>query len=185
MENNTNGTFTGRARRRSALAALALGIALLAACNQGGAGTVETTADAAMHRANPARTGLYAADGPTEYQSIKWQFAAADWVFGAPAVLGDTVFVAGYDGHAYALDRETGAEKWRFDSGAEIIASPAAAGDLLFVGNMGGVILALDGATGEERWRVESGAGFTGSPAVVGDTVYFGNEAGLLSLIHI
>ena len=33
MENITNGKFTGRARRRSALAALALGMALLAACN--------------------------------------------------------------------------------------------------------------------------------------------------------
>ena len=96
MEQSVYDKHTGRARWRSALlVTLALLIGLLAACNQGGAGTTEIIPDVAMHRANPARTGLYLTDGPTEYDAIQWQFAAADWVFGAPAVLGDTGCVAG------------------------------------------------------------------------------------------
>ncbi len=133
-----------------------------------------------MHRANPARTGVYLTNGPAVYQNIKWQFEAGDWVFGAPAVLEDTVYFTSYDGNIYAADRETGAEKWVFESGDVIIASPAAADGLIYVANMSGAIIALDDATGQERWRVDAGAGLSGSPAVVDGVAYFTSEGGLL-----
>src|SRR5690606_22799270 len=165
----------------SAAIATALLIVLTAACGRGTADTgIEAASVVAMHRADAARTGRYQTEGPVEYQSIKWQFEADDWVFGAPAVVGDSVYFAGYDGDAYAVDRETGAEKWRFESGDVIIAAPAADDTHVFVANMSGLIVALNSATGEKRWEVDAGTGFSGSPAVVADLVYFAGENGLL-----
>lgn len=169
------------ARPALIMAALALLILLLAACQEGGASSSpEIAAGAAMHRANPARTGVYLTSGPETYQSIKWQFEAADWIFGAPAIVDDRVYFTSYDGNAYAADRESGEELWRVETGESIIASPAVAGDMVFVGNMSGTILALDSATGEERWRQDVGSGFSGSPAVVEGSIYFTTENGLL-----
>ena len=157
---------------------------LLAGCRDGGQPEA-TASDAAMHRANPARTGVFETEGLAEYSAIKWQFPAEDWVFAAPAVLGDSVYAVSYDGNVYALDRETGAERWRFKTGQPIIAAPAAADGLVFVAGMDGNVYALDAAGGAERWRVTLGSGaagdgITGSPAVVSDTIYVAGESGLL-----
>ena len=171
----------GRVWSRPALALIVLLLVALAmaGCRQDDPAP-EAAGNAAMHRANPARTGVYPTEGPAAYESIKWQFDAADWIFGAPAVWDDAVFFTSYDGNAYAVDRETGAERWRFESGAEIIASAAVADGLVYVGNMGGLIIALESATGAEQWRVEAETGFIGSPAVVDGAVYFTGENGLL-----
>ena len=84
--------------------ALLIGLVLVLAGCGGAEGRPEIAApDAAMHRANAARTGVFATEGLAEYSAIKWQFAAEEWIFAAPAVLGDAVYAASYDGHVYAL----------------------------------------------------------------------------------
>lgn len=170
---------SGRTRVRPAvhLALLGLLVILLSACQQGGKATPEAApADAAMHRADPARTGVYRTEGLAEYTNIKWQFAADDWVFGAPAILGGRAYFTSYDGNVYAVDSKTGVEVWRFETGGTIIAAAAVADNIVYVGNMLGTVFALDSATGEERWRVDIGSGFSGSPAVSDGTVYFASE---------
>ena len=171
----------GWAVRRPALilALFALVVLLAAACRQQ-PNVPESNGGVGMHRANPARTGVYQTNGPTEYESIKWQFEADDWAFGAPAIANGTVYFTSYDGRVYAADTETGAEKWRFDTGATIIASPAVSDGLVYIANMAGSLLALDAESGQERWRVETETGQSGSPAVVDGVVYFGGESGLL-----
>ncbi|HOU40483.1 MAG TPA: PQQ-binding-like beta-propeller repeat protein [Promineifilum sp.] len=177
-----NGQATRRGRR---VACLGLLLALLlTACRNSGQPEAIVNG-AAMHRANPARTGVFQTEGLAKYSDIKWQFQAEDWVFGAPAVLGDAVYTVSYDGNVYALDRETGAERWRFETEQPIIAAPAAADGLIFVAGMDGNVYALSAADGAERWRIALGSGaagdgITGSPAVVGDTVYVAGESGLL-----
>ncbi len=95
----------GRARLRPIFMLALIGalMSLPAACRQGGAAP-ESAVDATMHRANPARTGVYQTEALAEYDSIKWQFEAGDWVFGAPAVAGDVVIFTSYDGNPYAAD---------------------------------------------------------------------------------
>lgn len=147
-----------------------------AGCNQ-----ASTTPDQpAMHRANPARTGVYQPESMNTYESIKWQFETGDWVFGAPAVSSDAVFFGSYDGLIYAADAETGEERWRFETTQPIIASPATADGMVFAGSMDGHLYALDERSGEEQWQVDIGGGIIGSPAVVENLVYVAADNGLL-----
>jgi outer membrane protein assembly factor BamB len=163
---------------------LLAGLLLLVACD-GGEPEVAGAAAPVMERANPARTGVYPEPGLPRFEALKWQFKAEDWVFGAPAVSGDSVFAASYDGNLYALDRETGAEQWRFTTGDSVLAAPAVGQGLVTTGSMDGNIYALDAASGEERWRVEVGAGFTAAPAIVDGTVYYASENGLLLALDL
>lgn len=145
----------GRAKLRPTLLLAIIALVLLpAACRQQPV-VPESNNGTAMHRANPARTGVYQTKGPTKYESIKWQFEADDWVFGAPAVANGTVYFTSYDGRVYAADAETGAEKWRVDTGTTIIASPAVSNGLVYVANMAGSLLALDARAGRNvgAWR--------------------------------
>ena len=98
-------------------------VLLLVGCDQAGGTETTIAPDAAMHRADAARTGVFRTEGLAEYSAIKWQFEAGEWFFGAPAVLGDAIYAASYDGNVYALDRETGAERWRFATDQPIIAA--------------------------------------------------------------
>lgn len=169
-------------KTRVVFLALLLGMALLAACDQIGVGVESTDAPAAvaMFRSNPQRTGVYDSAPLERYETTKWQFQAEDWIFGAPAVVGDTVIAVSYDSNVYALDRETGAETWRFKTGGSILASPAVSGGLVFVASEDKLIYALDLATGEKKWQAQGEGVYSGSPAVVGDIVYFNSDTGLL-----
>jgi len=153
------------------VALLAIVIMALAGCRGGGGNPPpdDTATAAAMHGANPARTGVYDTEPLREQGEIKWQFEATDWFFGVPAVDpgGNAVYATNYDGKVYALNRANGAELWQFTTDAEIIASPAAADGLVFVAGMDGNVYGLKATDGTEQWRVAVGGGFIGSPAVV------------------
>ena len=105
---------------------LLLAVLVIAGCNGRGGAEATIAANATMHRANPARTGVYDTAGLDKYNRIKWQFEGEDWFFATPAVLGDAVFAASYGGNFYALDRQTGSERWRFETDEPIISSPSA-----------------------------------------------------------
>lgn len=156
---------------------LALFLFIVAGCGQA---NTAPTAPPAMHRANPARTGVYDTQGPDDYSGVKWQFQAQDWVFTTPAIGDGLVYFGSYDGRVYAADLADGLEKWRFETDAPIIASPAAADGLVFIGGMDGNAYALNGQTGAEAWRASIGGGIIGSPVVTNDTVYFVSDNGLL-----
>jgi len=181
----------GRWSAARRLSSVVCGLLLLALAGCGGDSSApEIAGEAAMHRANPARTGVYETAALDSYEAVKWQFETGEWIFAAPAVLDDSVYAASNNGNVYALDRETGEERWRFATGGAILASPAAAGDLVYAASMDGNVYALDAATGEERWRVALGSddpdtpgGFTGSPAIVEDTLYVANESGVLAAL--
>ena len=48
---------------------------------------------------------------------VKWTFElAGNFIQSTPVVVGDTIYVSSYDGHYYALDRETGEMRWKTDA---------------------------------------------------------------------
>ena len=95
---------------------------------------------------------------------------------GSASVLDGTVWVADYQGTAYAIDARTGEVYWSHSlSGVnKIDAGLAVAGDEVFVpAGTGTTSVSLDATTGEIRWAVDTGI-VTGRPVVGDDWVAFG-----------
>jgi outer membrane protein assembly factor BamB len=85
-------------------------------------------------------------------------FPTAEWVWGAPAVIGDEVYIADLAGSVYAL-RDTGSafqQVWtRQVATRGIRATPLVSGDTIVVGARDRFVYWLDRATGEERIKRE------------------------------
>jgi len=116
-------------------------------------------------------------------------------VTGAPLVEGDTVYVVGRDGGAFAIDAGNGRLRWTSlgvpsTSGMVSGSAPAIAGDLVIFPQASGELTAARRDTGERIWvaglagqRVgrafAQGVGdLTGDPVVVGKVIYAGTAAG-------
>jgi outer membrane protein assembly factor BamB len=85
---------------------------------------------------------------------------------------GRRVFVPSADGHAYALDAESGRIEWRFDAGAPVLSAPVVTGAGCVVFSAGERLLAVDAVTGGLAWCVP-GRGFSaGRAACDGERVY-------------
>src|SRR5213592_5181040 len=49
--------------------------------------------------------------------AMRWEFEAGSGITSTPAVVGDRVIVASWDGRAYCLDRRSGRLLWSFEAG--------------------------------------------------------------------
>ncbi len=105
-----------------------------------------------------------------------WRFTVESGFDATPAVVGEMIYIGGYDGNLYALDARTGSEVWRHDLDAPIYASAAVTADAVYVNALSGRAVALDRLTGEARWTIEIGAPAYASPVVVGTVAYFVTE---------
>src|SRR5690606_30006438 len=70
-----------------------------------------------------------------------------------PAIVGDRIFVAGYDGEIEAFNRLDGDSLWDADIDANITAGVGAGGGLVAVGTQDGLVLALNAESGESLWK--------------------------------
>jgi eukaryotic-like serine/threonine-protein kinase len=84
---------------------------------------------------------LDAADG-----DVRWTFATDGRIQAAPAVVGDTVYVASFDRTVYALDAATGEERWRFAVDGEMDYGPSVAGGVVYVSTDTGSVYAIGGS---------------------------------------
>ena len=98
-----------------------------------------------LFRGNAAQIGIVPTPLP-ENMDILWQFATKDTIESAPAIVGDTVFVASMDEHVYAVALADGKEKWRFkpEKSAPFKASPGVHGGAVYVGDTEGIFYCLD-----------------------------------------
>lgn len=121
---------------------------------------------------------LYALDLTKPGAPLKWKYdpkpsataqgvACCDVVNRGPALDGGRVFFNTLDGHAIAVDAETGAEIWRakmadINMGETMTMAPLVVRDKVIVGNSGGELgvrgwaAALDAATGKIVWKAYS-----------------------------
>ncbi len=128
-----------------------------------------------VNRADGVVLGLGAATG-----KLQWERQLKKPPRGAPAVVGDAVFVStGFDGATiHALDLATGESRWSTDEPENPVTGPAVADGMLYVGFTSGDLVAYDASTGDERWRAavglrsESAPPYPGLP-VVRDGVVF------------
>jgi outer membrane protein assembly factor BamB len=158
-------------------------------------------AQATFH-GNVARTGVYAATGPTQAPTVQWTFKAAGPIVTSPAIADGVVYIGSLSGHLYAIDQQTGQQKWQFKSSRPIASSATVVDGTLYFVSSAGSIVALDIATGQPRWTYameyerkfeaknlhgypsaaqtipDAWDVFTSSPAVVSGKVFFGSGDG-------
>jgi eukaryotic-like serine/threonine-protein kinase len=158
--------------------------------------------DAAMFRGNLAHTGVYNAQGVSQFGRIKWKFQTGGQVISSPAVADGSAYVASTDGNLYAVDLESGAQRWKLALGVRATASPAVDHGTVYLGTYSGRFYAVEAATGKLKWKflTEGERRFAGkhlhgsepagetmpdpfdvylsSPAVWDGAVYFGSGDG-------
>ncbi len=138
--------------------------------------------DLGNHRYNPNETTITPAN--VGRLKLRWTFAFPDTSIASsqPIVIGDTVYVGGWNGNVYALDAATGAQRWVFSTGMTGHRSPVRVGvaigkNLVMFGDQMGRFFAVNKEDGVLAWIPrELGehplAQMTGSPVVYGDRVY-------------
>ena len=88
-----------------------------------------------------------------------------------PAVVGDRIFVAGYDGEIEAFNRLDGDSLWDADIDANITAGVGAGGGLVAVGTQDGLVLALNAESGEVLWKTAVNSEVLAAPQTDGRIV--------------
>ncbi|TLM65677.1 MAG: hypothetical protein FDZ69_08790 [Deltaproteobacteria bacterium] len=92
--------------------------------------------------------------GPRDALALQpaWSLPTGGYLDADPAVAGDTLYQAGWDGRLRAVAPD-GTLRWERDLGATLDAAPAIVGDLVVVQGWERTVYALDRADGSERWR--------------------------------
>ncbi|HLZ46666.1 MAG TPA: PQQ-binding-like beta-propeller repeat protein [Gemmatimonadales bacterium] len=133
-------------------------------------GTVLATPaiDSAGRRAYLTTTNGHVVAVDVAAWSVRWDRPAGDAIYGAPALVGDTLFVLSRDGRLWLIPIE--APETATSHALDIVASagptPVASGVL--AASVSGEILLVDPATGAIRWRAQV-AGPIEEPPLVRD----------------
>jgi outer membrane protein assembly factor BamB len=99
-------------------------------------------------------------------------------IYGSPAVAGDLVYIAGYNGRIYAISASTRLSQDRYvneTSPQPIIGGPVVAGDMVYLGSADGRVYALNGTSLEKEWEFPTEGKLWSTPAIEGDTLYIGS----------
>jgi parallel beta-helix repeat protein len=111
--------------------------------------------------------------GPRDAVTLQpvWTLVTAGYLDADPVAVGDTLYLAGWDGRLRAVAPD-GTTRWTSDLGATLDAAPVVAGDLVIVQGWERNVAALDRSSGAQRWR------FTYPPSKSDDH----RQGGLLAL---
>jgi outer membrane protein assembly factor BamB len=143
-----------------------------------------SSADWPLFRGDPAMTGVGDAKLPDKLES-KWRFKTANAIEGAPAIVGDVVYVASTDKHLYALKLKTGDEIWRKKLGAPIKASPAVKDDRVYVGDVDGKLFCVDAKSGDVVWAYEVPGEINSGANFFKETILVGSYDGTLTAVSL
>lgn len=81
---------------------------------------------------------------------------ASNWIWGTPALDGETLYYADLDGNVYSLDLATDKQNWSVKPDGPIVASPLIVGDQIIVVTEAGTVVSLD-PDGKNNWTREVG----------------------------
>ncbi|MCD6452679.1 MAG: PQQ-like beta-propeller repeat protein [Dehalococcoidales bacterium] len=124
--------------------------------------------------------GINRSDGSLWPDSLLGDSTSGVAIYGTPAVVGDLVYVGGYDGKIYAIDAISRLSRNRYPSEGEknhkpIIGGIAVSGGKLYLGNSDGRLYALDTTTLNKEWEFKAGDRIWSTPALSGGTLYVGS----------
>jgi outer membrane protein assembly factor BamB len=134
---------------------------------------------------------LYGYDRPrTRYLAVKgvrppfrklWRYTDGPLLEFPPIVARGRLYFVDNNGHAIALDADTGKQLWRRRIGRLNASSPAYHRNRLYIVNLlPGHVVKLDARTGKTLWKRPLPGRAESSPVVVGRSLYFGCEDGNL-----
>ena len=106
-----------------------------------------------------------------------WIYTTGSYVWSAPAIVGDRLYVGSNDWNVYCLNATNGSKIWSFHTGAGVgFSSPAVVGNRVYVGSDNGVLYCLNAATGTLNWSNTTGGSIAfSSPVVASGRVYTGS----------
>jgi outer membrane protein assembly factor BamB len=99
-------------------------------------------------------------------------------IYGNPAVAGDMVYVAGYNGSIYEIDASTRLSTDRHVNEANpqpIVGGPVVVGEMVYLGSADYSVYALNAASLETEWEFKTGGKIWSTPVVEDDTLYIGS----------
>jgi hypothetical protein len=118
--------------------------------------------------------GLYALDAQDGAQ--RWVYPTELPLGHSPTVVGDRVYVGGFDHRLYALDALTGTRLWAFEAGAGFQTNPLVVNGVVYAGNRDGFFYALDAQSGSLVWRYQTEGPILYSAAYGDGVVYFASD---------
>ena len=104
-------------------------------------------------------------------------------IYGTPAltevpVLGNLVYIAGFNGKVYAYTADTLQQRWIFPiegNLSSIVSAIVVSGDTLYFGCTDSNVYALDASTGAQKWRFTTGGEIWATPAVEDNLLVIGS----------
>jgi outer membrane protein assembly factor BamB len=96
-----------------------------------------------------------------------------------PAVAGDSVYAAAYDGTVTRLDAGSGKQLWRINAGEGLTGGVGSDGKVVVVGSGKGEVLAFD-VNGTALWKTQVSSEVLAAPQVAGDVVVVRSADGRL-----
>lgn len=110
--------------------------------------------------------------------SIRWEYEAEGWVWGAPAVDAEVAYFGDLSGQLHAVSVDRGSPLWSTTIGGQISASPAVDGDLLYVPSENGLLLVRQRESGNPAWQATSQGQLLTDPLLVNGTLLVASNGG-------
>jgi len=123
---------------------------------------------------------LYALDPKTGREL--WHVTAGDIMTATPALYGDLVIFAAYDGKVSAVSARDGSPRWTYDAKLAVAGDLTVAGDRVLLGSRTYDLVALDAATGKELWKRYYWFSWIESPPLVREGVVY---TGSSDAVHV
>lgn len=126
---------------------------------------------------------LYALDSKTGREL--WRVTAGDIMTATPALHGDLVIFAAYDGKVQAVSARDGTPRWTYDAKLGVAGDVVVSGNRVLVGSRSYDLIALDATTGKELWKHYYWFSWIESPPVVRDGVVYTGSSDALNVYAI
>ena len=105
-------------------------------------------------------------------------FQTGEPIWAAPAVNGETIYIAALDHTIHAIDAASGQARWSVELETATTSAPTYAEGTLYVGTFGNKIIAMDTGSGDVRWEYETRDWVWASTAYADGVLYGGDIAG-------
>ncbi|MFT7583199.1 MAG: outer membrane protein assembly factor BamB [Myxococcota bacterium] len=103
-----------------------------------------------------------------------WKMTNRRGWWSTPAVVGDNLYIGGFNSRVYGLNARTGEPRWVKRLKSPTWASPAVVDDRVIIGDFDGKLWCLDAKTGDEVWVKKLGGRLHSTPVILNGRIYIG-----------